>query len=605
MRLSKTNKRHRGVSLEIKLLVICGIMLACPLIAATVTLHTLSRQASLTGRINLAGRQRMLTQRFAKEVLDDVGFRHKAAQDQPSWKRTQRLFEMTLAALHDGGTTYRDVAMTRPVLLEAEDDPTIRGKLETVGRIWAKLQQATDGLRRSVSGTPEFKQHLSSFRALNVECLKEMNNVVKMMESSTETAVASAIQYTAGAISLAMFGLVWLYIRRHVIKPIRAALALANAVASGDLTRSCKTTSSDEVGELSESLNNMCRHLREVVAEISDTTTSVHSSADRLSETSHLLGKGAQETASQSASAASAAEQMSANLAHMSDLTHRLTENIRNVSEAISEMTESVGGIARNAEHASAMADNAAELVGDSNRNIGQLGEAAQEIGKVVETIQDIAEQTNLLALNATIEAARAGESGKGFAVVATEVKELAKQTAEATEDIRRRISAIQASTAKAVESIGRISEVIGEVTEFSRSIASAVENQTVTTQQIADNIDEASRAAESLADSASETATAAQDITRSIASVDGAVQEVAGGASQTEESARQLSRLAERQTETLAYFQMQSGPNRPVIPRDDAGFDLERKVSVPTSSPGLGLSNAEPETAPSVALTT
>ncbi len=605
MRFQKTKLRRRGLSLEVKLLLTCGIMLACPLIAAAVTLHTLSQQASLAGRINLAGRQRMLTQRFAKEVLDDVGFVHKKAPNTQSWKHTKRLFETTLAALHDGGTTYRDVAMTRPVLLQAERDPATRAKLETVGKIWARLQQATEGLQRSQVGTPEFQKHLASFRTLNVACLKEMNNAVKMMEDSTGTAFASAVQYTAGAISLVLFGLVCLYIHRHVIKPIRAALRLANAVASGDLTRSCKSTSSDEIGELSESLNNMCRHLRDVVAEIGDTTTSVRDSAARLSETSHLLGKGAQETASQSASAASAAEQMSANLTHMSDLTQRMTDNIKNVSEAINEMTESIGGIARNAEHASAMADNAAELVGDSNSNIGLLGEAAQEIGKVVETIQDIAEQTNLLALNATIEAARAGESGKGFAVVATEVKELAKQTAEATEDIRRRISAIQASTAKAVESIGRISEVIGEVTEFSRSIASAVENQTVTTQQIADNIDEASRAAESLADSASETATAAQDITHSIASVDGAVQEVAGGASQTEESARQLSRLAERQTETLAYFQMQSGRNRPVMPRDDAGFDLERNVSVPTSSPGLGLSNAEPETAPSVALTT
>ena len=150
-----------------------------------------------------------------------------------------------------------------------------------------------------------------------------------------------------------------------------------------------------------------------------------------------------------------------------------------------------------------------------------QLGAAADEIGKVIEVIQDIAEQTNLRALNATIEAARAGEAGKGFAVVATEVKELAKQTASATDDIRRRIEGIQNSTGESVRAIGEISEVIKNVNEVSRTIASAVEEQSITTREIAQNVAQTTTAAEAVSRGVAESASACQEVTRNISQVD------------------------------------------------------------------------------------
>lgn len=548
-------KRTRRIPLELKLLVMCGLMLACPLAAAVVTLHALAVQTSLAARINLAGRQRMLTQRFAKEVLDDVAFGNEKPDRNAPWQQTRKLFETTIGALHGGGTTYRDLKMTRPIVLEAETDPEIRAKLDGVRAIWGQMQHAARGLQTTRRGTAEFERHLADFRRLNVQCLKEMNAAVKMLENTSGTYHAAVAQYTAGAISFAIFLVVLFYIRHRVITPIKSALRLANAVSVGDLTQTCEVITNDEVGELAEALNNMGLRLRQIVREISGTTASVHEASEQLSDTAEMLTDNAHLTATQSTSVASAAERMSGNLKHMSGLTDRMTANIKNVSVAINEMTGGVAEIAKNAEHASAMADNVAHLVGVSNANIGQLGEAAQEIGKVVETIQDIAEQTNLLALNATIEAARAGEAGKGFAVVATEVKELAKQTAVATEDIRRRIGAIQGSTAKAVESIGQISEVIGEVTEFSKSIASAVEDQTVRTRGIAQNIDEASEAAELVAVAASETASSAGEITRTIASVDDAAQRTAGGADRTHDAALRLSQLAQTQQAITGRF--------------------------------------------------
>ena len=163
--------------------------------------------------------------------------------------------------------------------------------------------------------------------------------------------------------------------------------------------------------------------------------------------------------------------------------------------------------IARNAEQASTIASGASELAQVSNETIARLGTSADEIGKVIDVIQDIADQTNLLALNATIEAARAGAAGNGFAVVATEVKELARKTAEATEDIRHRIQGIQSSTSEAVQAIGKISHVIDEVKDVSRTIASAVEEQSITTREIAQNVAETSKAAETVSVGVSQSA--------------------------------------------------------------------------------------------------
>jgi methyl-accepting chemotaxis protein len=203
------------------------------------------------------------------------------------------------------------------------------------------------------------------------------------------------------------------------------------------------------------------------------------------------------------------------------------------------------------------VAGNAATMAQSSNETIGQLGNAADEIGKVIQVIQDIAEQTNLLALNATIEAARAGDAGKGFAVVATEVKALAKQTAEATEDIRGKIEGIQSSTSLAVKSIGSISEVIQQVNEISRTIASAVEEQSVTTREIAQNVAQTSSAAETVSVGVTQSAMASKEITQNIAGVDQAAKQTAQGAAQTQTAGVELSKLAEELQSLVGQFQV------------------------------------------------
>jgi methyl-accepting chemotaxis protein len=346
-------------------------------------------------------------------------------------------------------------------------------------------------------------------------------------------------------------------IAKGILGPLRKGVAFAETVASGDLTQRVDIDQRDEVGDLARSLNGMAQNLRRVMGQISQSAATLGGASTELSATATQLAGGAEETTTQSATVASAAQEMSANMANMAASTGEMSANVKTVAAAVEEMTASISEVAKNAEQAATVADQAAQLAATSNQSIGQLGGAADEIGKVIEVIQDIAEQTNLLALNATIEAARAGEAGKGFAVVATEVKELAKQTAEATEDIRKRIEGIQASTGSAVQSIGEISGVITKVNEVSRTIASAVEEQSITTKEIAQNVGQTASAAETVSRGVTQSAEASREITRNIAGVDQAAKQTAEGAAQTQTAGNEMSRLAEQLQTLVGQFKV------------------------------------------------
>ncbi len=338
-----------------------------------------------------------------------------------------------------------------------------------------------------------------------------------------------------------------------------------NLAAAGDLTQAYQVAEADEdtlptyetFSEIAKAVNAMFANLREVIGGVAQNAETLNSTSTELSATATQLANGASETTNQSATVSSAAEEMSINMNNMAASSEEMTTNVKTVAAAVEQMTASIAEIAKNAEQASSVANNAAGLAESSNQQIGQLGSAADEIGKVIEVIQDIAEQTNLLALNATIEAARAGDAGKGFAVVATEVKELAKQTADATEDIRNRIEGIQSSTQEVVVSIGEISEVISQVSDVSKTIASAVEEQSITTKEIAKSVTQTSSAASTVSAGVTESATASQEITRSITEVDQAAKQTAKAASQTQESGNVLSNLAEELQSLVGKFQI------------------------------------------------
>lgn len=361
------------------------------------------------------------------------------------------------------------------------------------------------------------------------------------------------------AIASVVIGFMAFLIARTFTKPLHKTIAMLQDVAEGDgdLTKRLDESRKDEIGEVAHWFNLFIEQIQNMVAEIASNSNVLSEGSTRLVTTATQLSSGAESSKHRSASVSSAAEEMSINMKNMASSTTQMSGGISSVVAAIDEMTTTIAEIAKHAETSAGVADKATRIAEDSNSKICHLGTAADEIGRVIEVIEDIAEQTNLLALNATIEAARAGEAGKGFAVVATEVKELAKQTSTATEDIRKRIEHIQSSTQDAVGSISEISEVINSVNELARTIASAVEEQSITTRQISQDISETASAAEVVARGVDESATASGEITQNICEVDRVLSETVQGAGLSQQSGEELARLAQNLRSVVARFKI------------------------------------------------
>lgn len=383
--------------------------------------------------------------------------------------------------------------------------------------------------------------------------------VVQSLDRADQQANA-AIAKGAGIVGLMVIAgsiVFFMLITRSVSKPVDDTIGVIKEIAAGDLTREIPVHSGDEIGQLAQSLNDMCGKIRGMLQQITQNANSVSTSSVQLNATSQELSSGAQQTTDQATLVAAAAEELSVNMTNMSQSANQMTENVRVVSTSLDQMTAAIGEVAGSAENAAQVADQAATLADESHQKISELNTASAEIGNVLDIILNIAEQTNLLALNATIEAARAGDAGKGFAVVANEVKDLARQTAEATEDIDKRIKAIQGTTEQAVESIGKIESVVKQVNDYSRTIASAVEEQSATTKEISRNISDTADASEVVSTNVEEMALATGEITQNITKVDSNAKQTAQSASETHTAGESLSQLSQQLHELTNQFKV------------------------------------------------
>ena len=351
-----------------------------------------------------------------------------------------------------------------------------------------------------------------------------------------------------------------LLVTRRFVQPIEEAVRTLHRVASGDLTARMTVRGRDELGQMAEAVNRASQGMASALSSIARNAVALGNASEELSTVAHQLTANSRETSTQTVVASTASEQVNA--------------NVRLVAASAQEVGTSIREVANSAQEAAGVAQTAVRVAGRADQTVHQLGESSAQIGNVVKVISAIAGQTNILALNAEIEAARAGEAGKGFAVVANEVKELAKETARATEDIAERVDTIQKDSQAAVIALREIVEIIDRISATQTTIATAVEEQSAATAGITRNMSEAARGTGEIAETISAVAHAAES--------------TSGGAKETQQAAGELARMASELQRLVARFQFEDGPAVEFGPRrtatakaysldDDGALGLDR----------------------------
>jgi methyl-accepting chemotaxis protein len=434
--------------------------------------------------------------------------------------------------------------------LRTANDQAIQ--LATAGKEPEGLQTFNKGFDSNYPNVSKAVSEMLSYQeqaktAVNASAQKTVNDMTVLLAVSAGVALIIAVIFAV-------------LITRSLTQPIEKASAYLGEMAKGIFTVKIEEdllNRKDEMGAIIHSVREVMISLRNSLGQVRDSVTTLASASTELSAVSTQLSGNASETSSKSHVVAAAAEEMSSNTVSVAAGMEQASTNLRSVATATEEMTATIGEIANNSEKARRITGQAVAQADRISAAVRNLGMAAQEIGKVTETITSISNQTHLLALNATIEAARAGAAGKGFAVVATEIKELAQQTAVATEDIKTKVGGVQSSTTGAVEDIEKISAVIREVSEIVSTIATAIEEQSVVTKDIAGNISQAALGVKDANERVAQTSLVAQSVARDIAGVSTAGMEMSNGSAQVETSALELSQVAEQLHSLVTQFEM------------------------------------------------
>jgi methyl-accepting chemotaxis protein len=444
-----------------------------------------------------------------KQELENVDFRGQMLGVNRSLGVTQFATDGTIITANENmlkllGYTLDEVVGCNHRMLVSEDE-----------RDSAEYKKFWERLSRGEFQTGEYRRLTKDGREVWLQAsytpvLDMKGNPLKVVKFATDIT-----QQKASAVELS--------------RKVELILDVVQSACNGDLTGELAVQGGDAIGRVGESLRMFFQTLRASLGTILQNAKSLGTASENLNEISEQMAGSAEETATQATIVSGASEQVSS--------------NVLAVAASSEEMIASIREISRSANEATTVVRTAVGVSESTNATIAQLGESSREIGNVIKVISSIAQQTNLLALNATIEAARAGDAGKGFAVVASEVKDLARKTSQATEEIGEKITHIQTDTKAAIVAIGQVRDLINKINDVSSTIAAAVEQQTSTTNEIGRNVTEAAKGT--------------SEIARNITTVAGAAKRTTGGALETQKAAVSLSEMATLLQRLMAQFKV------------------------------------------------
>ena len=364
----------------------------------------------------------------------------------------------------------------------------------------------------------------------------------------------STVSFFAYFLLLLLLGSIFFIIMR-VVKDLKVLVKTTDVLATGDVTVRAVVKGNDEITMVSNSSNKIAQFIDLMLVKVRGSSSTIDVSTQLLNSLSIKSLSSAREMADNSNNVATAAEEMNSNMASIASATEQTATNVSMVATASEQMSTKINEIAINAQKAQDITEISVKESMRATESVQQLGKSASQISKVTETINSIAEQTNLLALNATIEAARAGEAGKGFAVVANEIKELAKQTSNATKEITSQIEGVQSSTNQAINVINKITETINETSEIVSVMGDAVKEQATTTEEITENVNQASIGIQEVNQNITQASVVNSEVTKDITSIKTQAEGVASNSLDIKELSTELHENTKNLDELISQF--------------------------------------------------